>query len=83
MSSPLPLDRLAAAARREQAPAVDVAQQVLHRLSAAPARADRTFVVAAIGGAAVSFASLTVAAVAWGAWNEALAGLLLSFAVCV
>lgn len=59
------LDRLAAAARREQPPGIDVAERVLRTIAKPPPRSDRIFFWMALGSAAAAAACAIVALPAW------------------
>lgn len=76
--SPTPLfERLAAAARLEQAPAVDVSGRFLASNAGAPPRVDRVFVWMAAGSAAAAAACAVLGLSAWAAWADPLTQMLI------
>lgn len=66
------LDRLAAAARREQPPTVEIAERVLRAVAAPPPRVDRAFLWVALGSAVAAAACAVVALPSWEAWADPL-----------
>jgi hypothetical protein len=73
-----PFDRLAAAARREPVPGVDVAERVLRTIAAPPLRSDRLFLWLALGSAAAAAACAVVALPAWEALSDPLAQVMIA-----
>lgn len=64
------LDRLAAEARREHPPAVEVAARVLRTIAAPQRRDDPIFLWLALGSAATAVACVLVALPAWQDWVD-------------
>ena len=64
------IERLAAVARRESPPAVEVAARVLTTIAAPQPRSDRVFVWMAAGSAATAFACALIALPAWLDWLD-------------
>lgn len=64
------IDRLAAAARREQPPAVEVAARVLNAIASPQRRDDPIFLWLALGSAATAVACALFALPAWQDWLD-------------
>lgn len=72
------LERLAAAARREHPPEVDVAARVLTTLALPQPRSDSIFLWMALGSAAAAAACVLVALPAWEALLDPLAQVMIA-----